>query len=283
VGHVSYVNGHFVPHRQALVHIEDRGFQFADGVYEVCAVRAGRFLDEEGHWSRLKRSLGELAIESPLTAGALRLISRELLRRNRVRDALLYLQVTRGVAPRDHAFPKGARPSVVMTLKHFDFEKAEARAAAGVAVRTLPDLRWARCDIKSVGLLPNVLAKQAAKSAGAFEAWLVDEAGAITEGASSNAWIVSAQGKLVTRHLDQAVLPGITRQTILGVVAAKRLALEERAFSLAEARAAREAFISSATTFVTPVIKIDDAPVGDGRPGEVARALRKAYIAAVAA
>jgi D-alanine transaminase len=278
MGRIAYVNGRFVPHGQAMVHIEDRGYQFADGVYEVCAIRAGRFLDEDAHWRRLARSLGELAIESPISDAALRLVSRELLRRNRLRDALLYLQVTRGVAPREHTFPANARPSLVMTVKSVDPLGAEERALVGIAVKSFPDLRWKRCDIKTVALLPNILAKQAAKAAGAFEALLVDEAGYVTEGASSNVWIVTPDRRLVTRQLDAAILAGVTRQTVLALAAEQRLALEERPFTVAEAKAAHEAFITNASSFVMPVTEIDGSPVGNGHPGEVASALRAAYL-----
>lgn len=278
---IAYVNGRFVPLADAMVHVEDRGYQFADGVYEVCALRDGRMLDEEGHWRRLERSLRELKIAMPLSRAGLNIVTRELLRRNRLRNALLYLQVTRGAAKRDHAFPDDVPPALVITLRHFDFAKAEARAEAGIAVRTMPDIRWKRCDIKSVSLLPNVLAKQAAREAGAHEAWFVDDGGIVTEGASTNAWIVAAGNRLVTRHLDHAVLPGITRQAIIGVAAEKGLELEQRGFTVAEAKAAREAFVTSATTFVTPVVSIDGAPVGTGKPGDLSRALRATYLAAV--
>jgi D-alanine transaminase len=279
MGRIAYVNGRFVPHADASVHIEDRGYQFADGVYEVCAIRDGVLLDEEAHWRRLWRSLNELAIARPLTPPALTLIARELVRRNRVRNGLLYLQVTRGVAPRDHVFPQNVRPSIVMTVKYADSAKGDARAEAGVAVRSFPDLRWKRCDIKTVALLPNILAKQAAKAAGAYEALLVDENGLVTEGASSNMWIVTPERKLVTRHLDSAILAGVTRGTVLALAAAQGVTVEERAFSVEEAKGAHEAFLTNASALVTPVVQIDGAPVGNGHPGEVARALRATYLA----
>jgi len=267
-----------VPHGDASVHIEDRGYQFADGVYEVFAVRGGRLLDETGHYARLERSLGELSIAAPMKREALRLIIRELLRRNRVHDGLLYLQITRGVAPRDHAFPNGVKPALVMTAKSVDWEKADARARAGVAVRTFPDLRWQRCDIKSVSLLPNVLAKQAARLAGAHEAWLVDEAGLVTEGSSSNAWIVSGDGTLITRDLSAAILTGTIRQALMSVAAEHQIKVEERGFTVAEAKAAKEAFLTAATNFVMPVTEIDGSPVGNGRPGQISLRLRAAYL-----
>ena len=277
----AYVNGRFVRHADAAVSIDDRGFLFGDAIYEVWSVRDGELLDANGHFQRLKRSLGELRIAQPVTLGALHLLIRELLRRNRVRDGLVYLQVSRGAARRDHVFPAaGTPPTLVMTAKRVDFNAADKRAEQGVGVISLPDQRWGRCDIKTVNLLPNVLAKQAAKEAGAFEAWQIDQAGLVTEGASSNAWIVTQDGVLVTRPADNAILHGITRATILTIARAEGYAVEERGFSLEEALAAREAFITSATTFVTPVVRIDDRPVGNGAPGSLATHLRRAYLEA---
>ncbi|MFZ1990591.1 MAG: D-amino-acid transaminase [Alphaproteobacteria bacterium] len=277
MGRIAYVNGRFVPHADAFVHIEDRGLQFSDGVYEVCPVRAGRLLDEEAHWDRLVRSLGELQIAYPVRRAVLKPIIAELLRRNRVIDGMIYLQVTRGVAPRDHAFPAKARPSIVMTAKAIDYDKMEARAQKGISVRTMPDLRWRRPDIKSISLLPNVLAKQAARSAGAYEAWLVDDRGFVTEGSSSNAWIIDAAGRLITRPLGTAILAGTIRHALMSVAAELQLKIEERAFTVAEAKAAKEAFITAATNFVMPVVEIDGMPIGNGRPGPVALRLRRAY------
>jgi len=281
---IAYVDGRYTPITSPAVRVEDRGFQFADGVYEVWAVRHGRLLDSEGHFTRLRRSLGELGIAEPMSRAALEVVLEETLRRNRVRDGLVYLQITRGAAPRDHAFPDPAgRPTVVVTARPSKPAAADARAANGVKVITRPDERWKRCDIKSVSLLPNVLAKQAARAAGAWEAWLIDPAGHVTEGASSNAWILTQDGALVTRHVDASILKGVTRETIRALAEARQLRLEERAFTLEEARAAKEAFITSATSLVTPVTAIDDQPVGDGRPGPVALALREDYLKAQAA
>ncbi len=277
----SYVNGRFIRHHDAVVSIDDRGFLFGDAIYEVWSVRDGELLDAEGHFRRLQRSLGELRIAQPVSISALRLIIRELLRRNRVRDGLVYLEISRGAARRDHAFPAaGTPPTLVMTAKRIDFEAADRRAGTGIGVISLPDQRWGRCDIKTVNLLPNVLAKQAAKEAGAFEAWQVDADGLVTEGASSNAWIVTRDGVLVTRPADTAILHGITRATILRLAKAEGYAVEERGFSLEEALSAREAFITSATSFVTPVVRIDDRPVGNGAPGSLATHLRQAYLEA---
>ena len=273
----AYVNGRYVDHREAHVHIEDRGYQLSDGVYEVVGVRDGRLIDETLHIDRLDRSLRELRIAWPVSRPVLGFILRELMRRNRLRDGLIYMQVTRGVARRDHAFPAGpVKPALVITTQHR--KRAEADPGRGVAVKTMPDIRWARCDIKTVALLPNVLAKQAARESGAFEAWMVDGEGRVTEGASTNAWIVTQDDELVTRQTDQGILAGITRQTLKSIASALQLKLVERPFTLAEARKAREAFVTSATSFVTPVVKIDGEPVGDGRVGPTARRLREEYV-----
>lgn len=275
---IAYVNGRYVPHRAASVHVEDRGYQFADGVYEVCEVRGGRLVDERRHMERLERSLNELRIAMPMPRNALGMVFRETVARNRVRDGILYLQVTRGVARRDHAFPPpGTRPSIVITAKNYDLDKLEAGAAEGAAVISVPENRWPRVDIKSVSLLPNVLAKQAAREQGAKEAWFVDAEGRVTEGSSSNAWIVTRDGAVVTRPADFGILCGITRTVVLEVIAEHGLKLEERPFTMDEAYAAREAFITSATQFVTPVVQIDGRPVGNGAPGLIASALRRDY------
>ena len=278
---IAYVNTCFVPHRTACVHIEDRGFQFGDAVYEVWAVRDGALLDEEGHFRRLYRSLDQLDIMFERTPASLRVTIGELLRQNRIRNGLVYLQISRGAAPRDHAFPEAVlAPTVVLTAKRFDFAAAARRAEGGVRVITQEDERWGRCDIKSVNLLPNVLAKQAAREEGAYEAWLVDRDGLVTEGSSTTAWIVSADGKLVTRPLDNHILPGITRQTVISVAGAMGLDLEERAFSPEEAKAAREAFLTSASSFVMPVVQIDDKVIANGAPGTLALGLRDEYLRA---
>jgi D-alanine transaminase len=279
MGRVAYVNGRFVPHGQAVVHIEDRGYQLADAVYEVWALFDGKLADAEGHFARLERSLSELAIDMPMSRAALTLVLREAVRRNRVRDGLAYLQVSRGVAPRDHAFPKNpVPPSVVITVNAVDRAAAEARAAKGVGVVTTPENRWGRCDIKTVGLLPNALAKQKARAAGAAEAWFVDELGFVTEGASSNAWIVDQDGVLRTRDTNANILRGITRRTLLEVIRDEGLKVDERPFTPADALAAREAFITGAGTLVLPVVSVDGRPVGKGAPGPVATRLRRLYI-----
>jgi D-alanine transaminase len=279
MGRIAYVNGRFVPHGQAAVHIEDRGYQLADAVYEVWSLFDGKLADAEGHFTRLERSLAELRIAMPMSRRALTLVLREAVRRNRVREGLAYLQVSRGVAPRDHAFPgEDVRPSVVITVKALDRAAVEAKAAAGVSVVTTPETRWGRCDIKTVGLLPNVLAKQKAKEAGAAEAWFVDDLGFVTEGASSNAWIVDSDGRLRTRDTNANILRGITRHTLLRVIADEGLEVDERPFTPAEAAAAKEAFITSAGALVVPVIAVDGRKVGEGVPGPLATKLRRLYI-----
>lgn len=230
---IAYVNGRYLPHAGAVVHIDDRGYQFGDGVYEVCEVRDGALIDETRHLARLERSLAALGIRPPTSLAALQFIMREIVGRNHVRDGMVYIQATRGVARRDHGFPdRATAPSLVVTAHAIDRRIGEARAASGVHVITTTDLRWARPDIKSLQLLPNVLAKQAARERGAYEAWLLDAQGNITEGASTNAWIVTAAGALVTRQADQAILRGVTRTTLLALLAIERLGFEERAFSL---------------------------------------------------
>ena len=277
---IAYVNGSFRPLSEAAVGVEDRSFQFADGVYEVAAVLNGRLLDWEAHIGRLARSLGELAMAAPMGDTALGLVARRLLAVNRARDALLYVQVSRGEAKRDHAVPR-VRPTLVMTVRPFDFTARRAVVARGVAVVTMADERWARPDIKSVSLLPNVLAKERARAGGAMEAWLVGRDGLVTEGGSTNAWIMDAHGQLRTRAADGAILAGVMRATLLRVAADAGVAVEERAFSLHEARAAREAFLTSTTNPCVPVVRIDDAAVGDGTPGPVSRLLAHALWAEI--
>jgi D-alanine transaminase len=275
---IAYVNGRYVPLAEASVNVEDRGYQFSDGVYEVCEVRGGRLVDERLHMKRLAFSLSELRIAMPMAPASLSVVLHEVVRRNRVRWGIVYLQITRGVSRRDHAFPPaGVAPAIVVTARNMDFAAAEKMADSGVAVISVPENRWQRVDIKSVSLLPNVLAKQAAREQGAREAWFVDRDGRITEGSSSNAWIVTRDGKVVTRQADQAILRGITRTVLLKAIAAQGLELEERAFTLEEAQGAREAFVTSASQIVLPVVRIDGRPVGNGAPGLVASALRRDF------
>ncbi len=275
---VAYVNGRYVPHREAQVHIEDRGYQFADGVYEVVAVVGGRLIDLEPHLDRLERSLSELQIPQPMHRAAMVQVMGEVIRRNRVSDGIIYIQLTRGVAPRDHAFPARARTQVVMTARRARPHPADV-GEDGVRVITLPDIRWRRCDIKSISLLPNVLAKQQAREAGAYEAWFYDGERMVTEGSSTNAWIVTGKGELVTHAADEAILNGITRQTVIALALAEGLRFSERRFSLDEARAAREAFLTSTTSQVLPVTQIDGQVVGNGKAGSFTRRLREGYLA----
>ena len=279
MGRIAYVNGQFVRHGEAVVHIEDRGYQLADAVYEVWALFDGKLADAEGHFARLERSLSELRIPMPMSRAALTIVLREAVRRNRISEGLLYLQVGRGVAPRGHAFPdQPVPPAVVITVSAVDRATSEAKAAKGVKVITTPENRWGRCDIKTVGLLPNALAKQAAKERGAAEAWFVDDLGFVTEGASSNAWIIDADGALRTRDTNANILRGVTRRTLLDVLRDEGMKVDERPFTPAEAVAAKEAFITGAGSLVLPVVAVDDTPIGKGAVGPVAMKLRRLYI-----
>jgi len=273
---VAYVNGRYVPFADAAVHIEDRGYQFADGVYEVMAVRNGRLADLEPHLDRLDRSLAEIFMNTSMSRRALAVVLEEVVRRNRVIDGIIYLQMTRGVARRDHAFPDLSKTSLVVTARGMP-PRPTAILEKGVNVITVPDIRWQRCDIKSISLLPNILAKQQAREAGAYEAWMVDEEDQITEGSSTNAWIVDDAGDLITRHLDNAILSGITRMVVSDLAMRQQRRLVERSFTLKEAEHAAEAFLTSTTSFVTPVVQINDTPVGGGAPGPVTRALYDLY------
>jgi D-alanine transaminase len=275
---VVYVNGRYLPYAQAGVHVEDRGFQFADAIYEVCEVNNARIVDETRHMERLERSLSELRIPLPMSCQALGLVLREIVRRNRVTTGLVYLQVTRGSAPRDFPFPAGdVRPTVVCLARRVDGAKREARAEAGIKVKTIDDIRWGRCDIKTVMLLPAVLAKEAAAADGAQEAWLVDRDGFVTEGASSNAWIVDKDGRLITRPTGNAILPGVTRRTLIDLLYREKIPLIERPFRVEEALSAREAFITSASGTVMPVVAINGVVIGNGYPGTLTRSLRSKF------
>lgn len=274
---IAYVNGRYVRHADARVHVEDRGYQFADGIYEVCLVVDGGCWDLEGHMARMDRSLGELGMRAPMSRASLAVVMRELLRRNRLKNALVYIQTTRGVAPRNHFFPPvHVAPALVMTARRFDLDESDAKAAAGGRVITHPDIRWGRADIKAISLLPNVLAKEAARKAGAVEAWLVRD-GRVTEGSSSNAWIVDQKGVLVTHPKCNEILGGITRETAIACARDLQMRVEERPFTVDEALGAAEAFLTSATNLVLPVVAIDGKSIGNGTPGPVALRLREAY------
>lgn len=277
----AYVNGAYVPLTAARISIQDRGFQFADSIYEVWAVRGGRLYDAAEHMDRLWRSLKELRITAPMSQASLWVVLRETMRRNKVRDGIIYVQVSRGAANRDHVFPSPpVKPTIVVTAKNLDQRAIARRAEVGIKVITLPETRWARRDIKSTNLLPNALARQQAKEQGAYEAWFVDPGGFVTEGTSSNAWIVTADGVIVTRPLSNDLLHGVTRAALMRVARERQMRVEERAFNVEEAKAAREAFISAASNPAVPVIAIDGVSVGDGSPGPVAKALRALYLGA---
>jgi len=274
---IAYVNGQYVPHVNAMVHVEDRGYQFADGVYEVFAIHNGKLIGEQGHLERLDHSLSSLQIDWPMARRPFMLVVKEVVRRNHVKHGLVYIQVTRGVARRDHAFPAVCASSMVVTAKKMaPLDKAVL--SKGVSVITIPDIRWKRKDIKSVSLLPNCLGKQQAREAGAAEAWMVDEDDRITEGTSSNAWIVTKDGELVTRDVSSAILNGITRLAIIEAARAAGLTISERAFSRAEAMDAKEAFISSSTSHVKAVTLIDGQTVGNGHVGELTGRLLDLYV-----
>lgn len=276
---IAYLNGRYVPRDHARVRVEDRGYVFGDGVYEVIPVHHGRLVTPERHFERLDRSLSELRIAQPMSRAALQVVLREVIARNGIRDGTVYIQVTRGVAPRDHKFPKQAVPALLVMAKHAK-PPAPGLLHEGASVITVPDQRWARRDIKSINLLPNILAKQAAAEQGAYEAWQVDADGNVTEGSSTSAWIVTEGGALATRPTGAEILPGITRAIVVDVVRELGLKLELRPFSRAEALRAREAFLTSVSNFVLPITRIDGQPVGDGKPGPVARRLRAAYLQA---
>lgn len=275
---IAYVNGRYLPHSNAMVHVEDRGYQFADGVYEVCEVRHGYIVDLTRHLDRLNRSLGELRIDWPMSRQALTQVIRQVLRRNKVRNGLFYLQITRGVARRDHVFPAdGTRPSVVVTAKSTDPSVIAKKNANGIKAITVRDNRWDRVDIKSVGLLPNALARQQAKEAGAQEAIFVDQDNSVKEGAATNVWIVDKDGTLVTRPADHGILRGITRTTLMDVASKLGMPVAERFFSVEEMMAAREVFITAATSICFPVISIDGRTIANGHPGSVSQKIREAF------
>ena len=276
---IAYVNGRYVPHRDACVHVEDRGYQFADGVYEVCEIWSGHIIDETRHLDRLERSLRELAIRMPAARSALKSIIREVVRRNRVRDGIVYLQVTRGVARRDHVFPAEATPpALVVTAKIISPAKGRrAWRRRGSPSSRFRTIGGSGSTSSRSACLPNAIAKQKAKEAGAKEAWFVDRDGFVTEGASTTAWIVTGEGVLVTRPNGADILPGVTRITASEVARRAGLAIEERKFTVAEAKAAREAFITAASTLVMPVVRIDGEPVANGHPGSIATQLRAEF------
>ncbi|MEH2468896.1 D-alanine transaminase [Nitrobacteraceae bacterium AZCC 2161] len=275
---IAYVNGHYQNLRDAAVNVEDRGYQFADGIYEVCEVIGGKMVDFPRHMARMQRSLRELRIAEAMPLASLKIVMQEVVRRNRINYGIVYLQISRGVAHRDHGFPSpDVKPSLVVTAKSLNFAKNQETAARGVKVITTAENRWPRVDIKTVGLLPNVLARQEARDKGAYEAWYVDADGFVTEGASCNAWIVTREGKVVTRTAERGILAGITRAVLIEVLASMQLKLEERNFTPEEAYQAAEAFVSSASQIVMPVVSIDGMAIGDGKPGGIAKRLREEF------
>jgi D-alanine transaminase len=274
---IAYVDGVYRPHNDAAVHIEDRGYQFADGVYEVVAVRGGKLVDEALHLVRLRRSLAELCIEGALADAPLKVVLREVIRRNGVVNGIVYLQITRGIAPRDHAFPKTARPIVVVTARRSRPANPDL-AEKGIGIITIPDIRWQRCDIKTISLIGNVLGKQQAREAGAYEAWMVDADGHVTEGTSTNAWIVTGDNLVLTRAAENAILNGVTRQALIAIIRREGYQFAERPFTVAEAKAAREAFLTSTTSDVMPVVAIDGQPLANGVPGLLTQKLRTDYL-----
>ena len=277
---IAYVDGVYRPHTEAAVHIEDRGYQFADGVYEVIAVRGGRLVDEAPHLIRLRRSLAELRIEGALADAPLKFVLREVIRRNGVLTGIVYLQITRGIAPRDHAFPKAARPILVVTARRSKPANPKL-VEEGISVVTIPDIRWQRCDIKTISLVANVLGKQQAREAGAFEAWMVDAEDHVTEGTSTNAWIVTGDNLILTRGADHAILDGVTRQSLIAVIRKQGYKFAERPFTVDEAKGAREAFLTSTTADLLPVVAIDGQPIANGVPGLLTQKLRTVYLAHV--
>ncbi len=274
---IAYIDGSYQPLNVPGIMVEDRGYQFADGVYEVCAVRGSKLLDEEMHLDRLDYSLSELKIPEPMSRAALRQIMRETLRRNHIRDGILYIQVSRGVAPRDHMYAPDIKPVLVMTARPMNMARRDSIMENGIEVISVPDQRWARCDIKSISLLPNVLARQSARDAKVQEAWQIDEQGMVTEGAATNAWIVDKDNCLRTRPATNQILNGIVRQVILQCAKQSGLTVKEQPFSLDEALQAKECFSTASTMSVFPVVKIDGTPIADGKPGAVSRQLSEAY------
>lgn len=274
---IAYVDGVYQPLNLPGILVEDRGYQFADGVYEVCAIRNGRLLDEARHLDRLEYSLDALDMPMPMSRPALQQVMRETLRRNRIHSGILYMQVSRGVAPREHMYDASLKPILVMTARPISAERRLQIMKKGISVISVPDQRWARCDIKSISLLPNVLARQLARNAKVQEAWQIDVQGMVTEGAATNAWIVDAKGVLRTRPAGNDILNGIVRQVLLDCVSELGLKFEERPFSLNEALAAQECFSTASTMSVFPVVKIDGKNIANGKPGSVAKTLSNAY------
>lgn len=273
---IVYLNGSYVPEAEAKVSVFDRALLFGDGIYEVTAVLDGRLVDFEPHLVRLDRSLNEIGLAPPLGHDALRAVHQELIARNRIDEGIVYLQITRGAADRDFAYPENAAPNVIAFTQSRPLI-ANPHAETGVKVVTIPDLRWKRRDIKSTSMLAQTMGKQEAKLKGAYEAWMVED-GVVTEGTSSSAFILDQAGVIRTQPLGHHILPGVTRRAVLRLVALEGLSLQERPFSVADALAAREAFMTAASAFVLPIVEIDGVKIGDGQPGPMARKFRALYI-----
>lgn len=275
---ISYVNGKYLPHQYAEISIDDRGLQFGDAVYEVWAVKQGLLLDKEGHFKRLWRSLNEMKIVYSISQKALELIILEIIHRNKIKNGIVYLQISRGTALRDHPFPKACVANTIITARQKDFAALNKKADKGLSIKTSKDIRWGRVDIKTTNLLPNVLAKQEAMDKGFDDVWFIDGEGYITEGSAQNAWIITKDHEFITRDISNAILSGITRQSVAKLIEALGLKLIERKFTIAEVKDAKEAFVTSATSFVTPIVTIDGATIGNGVPGEFSRKLRLEYL-----
>ncbi len=277
---IAYVNGRYIRHNIAALHIEDRATQFSDGVYEVFAVHRGKLLDAEMHYERLERSLKELRMDVPISRRSLSLVIENLVFRNRVEEGICYLQISRGIAPRNHAFPVKNRQSIVLTTRRSDPSPGQA-GRNGVKVITLPDQRWGRRDIKSVSLLPNILAKEQAVKEGAFEAWLIKENGTITEGSHSNAWLINSLGQIITHPANQEILDGITRKRIIEIICREGMEIVESGFNVDELPAARETFLTSTSSFVVPVTQINEIMVSNGEPGPITMRIRDLYLQSI--
>ena len=273
---IVYVNGEFVPEEDARISVFDRGFLFADGVYEVSSVIDGKLIDNAAHIARLQRSLDELSMAPPCSMEEIEAIQKEMLARNNLEEGMLYLQVSRGAADRDFNFPAQSTSSLVMFTQAKNLATNPV-ATRGLSVVSVPDLRWGRRDIKTVQLLYPSLAKEEAKAKGADDAWLVED-GTVTEGTSNNAWIVTKDGTIITRQLSHDILHGITRRSVMRLAAERQIKIEERPFTIEEAQHAREAFVTSASAFVMPVVEIDGVKLSDGKPGELTRRLRSIYL-----
>ncbi len=276
----SYVNGSYCEHRDAFVHIEDRGYQFADGVYEVFAVINEKIVDFDGHLNRLFRSLNEISIKSPIVKESYLFHIRNLISKNKIKDGLIYLQISRGVAQRDFKFPKNVKPSIVITAKSISMDYYYSKFNKGIKVKTTEDLRWKRVDIKSLNLLPPVLAKQKAVENDCEEAWMIDSDGYVTEGSSSNAWIL-IKNKLITTPATTSILKGITRTSLINALKKESIKLIEKRFNKDDIKTANEAFITSATQFVMPVVKVDNILIGSGKVGKYANIFKDAYMEAI--